>query len=32
LRAGKIDKATGARQIADRFLKWIRIFEKARAK
>jgi 5-dehydro-2-deoxygluconokinase len=32
LRAGKIDKATGARQIADRFLKWIDIFENAGGK
>lgn len=32
LRAGKIDKAAGAKQIAGRFLKWIDIFEKARGK
>ncbi len=32
LRAGKIDKDAGAKQIAGRFLKWIEIFEKARGK
>jgi 5-dehydro-2-deoxygluconokinase len=31
LRAGKTDKQTSAKQIADRFLKWIDVFEKARA-
>lgn len=32
LRAGKIDKDAGAKQIAGRFLKWVEIFEKARGK
>jgi myo-inositol catabolism protein IolC len=32
LRAGKIDKAAGVKQIAGRFLKWIDVFEKARGK
>jgi 5-dehydro-2-deoxygluconokinase len=30
MRAGKIDKDAGAKQVAERFLKWIDIFEKAR--
>jgi 5-dehydro-2-deoxygluconokinase len=30
LQAGKVDKATGAKQIAGKFLKWIEIFERAR--
>jgi myo-inositol catabolism protein IolC len=32
LQAGKIDKDTGAKQVADRFARWIEIFEKARGK
>ena len=32
LQAGKIDKATGAKQVSEKFLKWIAIFEKAGGK
>jgi 5-dehydro-2-deoxygluconokinase len=32
LRAGKIDKAAASKQVCDKYLKWIAIFEKARGK
>lgn len=32
LQAGKIGKETGAKQVSEKFLKWIDIYEKARAK